>query len=215
MFNKEKILKDIGLGDLIENPLIKNVSIIKVKRGNRGDLYGYTKGMAWYILSGNVEMTSYYEDDCDSSWDLKKGDWFGIANAVLKTPIKYEAEAYSDVVVLEVPINQILESEATSKTLLKKVVEILAFSVEKREERVAIRVGYGDELFFLKYLERNDFIINYPNLNKLSNILNINSRTFQRILKKLEESDIIYKTRGRIEVKKMAAYRKHLKDLSK
>lgn len=69
-------------------------------------------------------------------------------------------------------------------------------------------------MFFLKYLERNDFDISYNNLRELSDILNINNRTFQRILKKLVEKGIVCKTRGRIEAKNIEVYRKYIAVLS-
>lgn len=214
MHTKEEALRDVGLEEIIETSLMEGVHIIEGKTGDDGNLYGYTKGGAWYILRGRVKITSYFEDGSDFFWEYEEGEWFGMESAVLKAQVQYDAEAYSDVVVLEIPLREIFENENTSKKLLKRIIEIMAISTERREEKAVIRMGYGDEIYFLKYLERNNFDISYNNLRELSDILNINNRTFQRILKKLLEKGIICKARGRIGIKEVDVYRRYLETLS-
>ncbi len=214
MYTREEALRNVGLEEIIETPLMERVHIIEAKIGDNGNLYGYTKGGAWCILKGRVKIISYFEDGNDFFWEYEEGEWFGVESAVLKTQVQYDVEAYSDVVVLEIPLREVIERKETSKKLLRRILEIMAHSTEKREGKAVIRMGYGDEIYFLKYLERNDFHISYSNLRELSEILNINNRTFQRILKKLVEKEIICKSRGRIEVKRMDKYRNYLDELS-
>ena len=214
MYTREEALKNIGMEELIETPLMEGVHIIEAKTGDNENLYGYAEGGAWCILKGRVKVISYFEDGSDFFWEHEEGEWFGIESAVLKTQVQYDVEAYSDVVVLEIPLRQIMESKETSKKMLRRIIEIMALSTERREEKAVVRMGYGDEVYFLKYLERNNFDINYNNLRELSDILNINNRTFQRILKKMVEKGIICKARGRIELKSMENYRRYIADLS-
>lgn len=214
MFTMEEALKNLGLEEIIGTPLMEGVRIIEVEAGYEGNLYGYIKGSAWCILKGKVKVTSYFEDGSDFFWELEEGEWFGMKSAILKTQVKYDVEAYSDVSVLEIPLRELLERKDASRKMLRRIIEIMALKAESREEKAAMRIGYGSERYFLKYLERNDFDISYNNLRELSDILNINNRTFQRILKKLEERKVICKTRGRIEIKSIDAYNSYLEEIS-
>lgn len=147
MFTREKLLKDVGLEELIETPLMEGVHIVKADTGADGNLYGYAKGGAWYILRGRVKITSYFEDGRDFFWELGEGEWFGMESAVLKTQVQYDVEAYSDVVVLEIPLRQIVEGEETSKKMLRRIVEIMALSTERR--RLLYVSAMGMKCFFL------------------------------------------------------------------
>jgi len=191
---------------------MKDVHIIKGDIEDEEKLYGHTEGLAWHILKGKVKMISYFEDGREFFWELEEGEWFGMEDAVLKSEIQCDVDSYSEAVILEIPLAEIMESEKTSKKLLKKIIEIMSFSTKAREEKGALRIGYRDDLYFLKYLERHNFGINYNSLRELSEVLNINSRTFQRILKRLSCKGILQKTKSRIMVNNMDAFIRYLEN---
>lgn len=56
------------------------------------------------------------------------------------------------------------------------------------EEEVVKRIGFSDGGDFFKYLEDNNFSIVYRTQEELADLLSINLRTFQRILKVLKDN---------------------------
>lgn len=214
MIDKKSILKKMNLEELIDLPLFEEVIVTRVKLGTNGDLYGYRSGKAWYILKGRVKLTTYFEDGREFFWESREGEWVGIADAILGTEVGYDAHAYTDAVIVEFPFRSMTESEHSTPVLIKKVIKIMAGMVKANEETALERLGYGDEMYFLKYLERNNYILRYKTLANLSELLNINMRTFQRILKRLVEKNIIIKKRGCIEVEDIKGYRSYIEDLS-
>ncbi len=211
-FIREEVIKNIGLEEIIGTPLMESVYILKGNTMEDGKLHRYIEGRAWYILRGKVKIISYFEDGRDFFWELEEGEWFGIENAVLKSEVYSDIDSYSEAVVLEVPLGEIIESEKTSKKLLKKIIQIMSLSAKHREEKGALRIGYNDELYFLKYLEKHNFGISYNSIKDLSEVLNINRRTFQRILKRLSCKGILQKTKNRIMVDNMEAFTRYLEN---
>lgn len=210
MFIKEEVLKGLGLEELIETPLMKDIHIIKGDAGERKKLYKCIEGRAWYVLKGRVKMVSFFEDGREFFWELEDGEWFGIEDAVLKSEGHCDVDSYSEAVILEIPVEKIIEGEMTSKDMLKRIIHIMSLSTKSREEKNALRIGYRDELYFLKYLERRNFNINYSNVKELSETLNINRRTFQRILRRLSCKGILQKTKSKITVDNMEAFIRYL-----
>jgi len=214
MIDKKSILKKMNLEELIDLPLFEEVKVMRVKSGDDGEIYGYRSGKAWYILKGRVKLTTYFEDGREFFWESSEGEWVGIPDSILGTEVEYDAHAYTDAIVIELPFRKMIEGEYSSPTLLRKVIRIMADMIKKNEEAALIRLGYGDEKYFLKYLERNNYILRYKTLADLSELLNINMRTFQRILKRLVEKNIVIKKRGCIEVEDIKRYRSYIEDLS-
>ena len=214
MINKDSIIKKLGFDGLISTSLIDNFYIITEKKGDRKELYGSNEGMAWYVLKGKVKITCYFkEDDKEFFWELEEGEWFGIEDVILENHAEYDVEAYTDVSVVLVPLRKILNNYSSGK-ILKKIMRDMAASARIREIKAATRIGYGNEKFFLKYLEKNDFILKYNNTKELSEILNMNQRTLQRTLKKLTEKEIITRETKIIKVPDIQVYEEYMKTLT-
>ena len=209
MITKEGILKKLEFDEFITTPLMDDFDVITSKKGDRRELYGQNKGVAWYIIKGRVKIICYFEDGKELFWEVEEGEWFGIEDVVLGTYAKYDAEAYTDVLVVEVPMKKILDKHSSEK-ILKRVMRDMAASVRIRGIKAATKLSCGNEEFFLKYLEKNDFILEYNNIKELSEILNIRLRTFQRILKKLTEKGIIAKNEKIIKVPDIQTYKEYM-----
>lgn len=217
MTDKDKIyeiLKKLGLEELKDTRYMDKVQIIQGETGFVAELYGYNEGDAWYIIEGSIKIISYLEDGREFYWELVEGDCLGIADAILGTYAEYDIEIFKDVVVLQLPLRDIVEGGEVSMDTMRSILHMVARSSKHTGKIAFSRMGYSDELFFLKHLERNDYILTFKNLKGLSELLNINLRTFQRLLKKLVQKDIIFKERGCIKVADLTKYQEYLKELS-
>ena len=147
MITKEDLLKKLEFDEFISTPLMDDFDVVTSKKGDRRELYGQNKGVAWYLIKGRVKIICYFEDDKEVFWEVEEGEWFGIEDVVLGTYAEYDAEAYTDALVLEVPMKKILD-EYSSEKILKKIMRDMAASVKIRTMKAATKISYGNEDFF-------------------------------------------------------------------
>lgn len=160
----------------------------------------FKQGYAWYIIEGTVITTTYFLDDKELFWELKEGTWTGLPDALLNTIPEYDLKVLRGTKILEIPIYDILQTNEIPKNFYKKILVEFANTVKPAVKNATARLRFSDEMFFLKHLENNNYKVTFISLKDLAELLNINLRTFHRIIKKLMLNNIITKESDSIEV---------------
>lgn len=208
----KEVIENLELETLLEEEFAEEIRVVDVEKNYIEEMYGNSEGLAWYIVDGWVKGTTFFGEGREMKWDLRTGNWFGIEEAILGYHFIYDIEIMRDSVILELPIKKIYESDNTSTESLKAIIWHMAMAKKFLEDTVIERIGFSDEGFFLKYLENNEFNISYRNQKDISDVLAINERTFQRILKALDEKGVISIKRGNISVTGKDTFYRYIKE---
>ena len=204
-----KTMEILGIEDLLKTSFKNKIKIINWGLKDNLHSFGFKQGYAWYIIKGNLITTSYLPGDKELLWELNEGEWLGLPDATLNILPEYDVKILRGSLILEIPLWEILNSEETSKSFYKKIINEFALTIRPILKNVGTKVKCTNEIYFLKYLERKNYEIEFRSIKELSETLNINLRTFHRILKILVAENIIFKEVNRIgviEIKKLENY---------
>lgn len=111
-------------------------------------------------------------------------------------------------------LKKIIDLEFKEKCKVIEKLMLLGMQDHFKEfNPLLLKSFYSDKEFFIKHLEKNKRI-DIESSKKLSENLNINLRTLQRLLKDLKDSEIIEKTDTQIFIKdqfKLDKYKEQFK----
>ncbi|MGB6128646.1 MAG: hypothetical protein WBG30_07845 [Psychrilyobacter sp.] len=198
--NLNKTMQSLGIEELLETSFKNKIKIMKWDLKDNLHSFGFKQGYAWYIIKGNLITTSYLPGDKEILWELNEGEWLGLPDAILNILPEHDVRILRGSLVLEIPLWEILNSKETPKSFYKKIITDFALTIRPVLKNVGLKIKCHDEIYFLKYLERKNYEIQFQSLKELSETLNINLRTFHRILKILVAENIIFKEVDRIKV---------------
>lgn len=195
-----KTMKILGIEELLKTSFKNKIKIINWESKDKLHSFRFKQGYAWYIIKGNLITTSYLPGDKEMLWELSEGEWLGLPDATLNILPEHDVRILRGSLVLEIPLWEILNSEETPKSFYKNIITEFALTVKPILENIGTKVKCSDEIYFLKYLERRNYEIKFRSIKELSENLNINLRTFHRILKTLVAENIILKETNKIEI---------------
>ncbi|UUV17257.1 hypothetical protein NRK67_00005 [Fusobacteria bacterium ZRK30] len=116
-------------------------------------------------------------------------------------PFDVDVIVKEDSIIAYLPLEKVLDLEFKEKiAVLEKIITIGVEDHFKEFNHLLLKSIYSDEEFFIKYLE-NHKVLNIGTSKEISEHLNINLRTLQRLLKKLTEEEIIEKINTKISIK--------------
>lgn len=209
------VLCELEIDELLNSSFIENIKILEWNVEKYVFSTDLKRGYVWYIIDGGVITSTYFSGEKELFWELKKGTWTGLPDAILNIYPEHNLKILRGTKVLEIPLYDMLQSDDLSAKLYKKILVEFASTIRPAVKNAAARLKCGDEIFFLKYLENNNYKITFTSLKDLAEILNINLRTFHRILKKLVVNSIIIKKIDSIEVLNPGCVDKYIDNISK
>ncbi len=127
-------------------------------------------------------------------------------------PLLIEIVALEKSKIAKLSVDEFLNYEFDSQ-FWRKVSDKVSHNYMKIMNIMLEKALYGKKLFFLKYFERNGFGINFPRLQDAAEIMGINFRTFQRLLKYFCEKGILVKDKKMIEVKNITLFYEYMEKL--
>ncbi|ADO82029.1 Crp/Fnr family transcriptional regulator [Ilyobacter polytropus] len=210
----QSLLKKLGIENLVDDKLMKEFKINKFKKHSLVLGSGDSSEKVMVILQGEVKVHVYSDEGGVFYGMLKKGEFFGLISTILNRPVLPDFITTKDSEILIFPLKKIM---TTRKDIMNLIWDKIA--IKTAEESVSIisktlsRATSSNELFFIKYIEKNKGELSYSSTSELSENLNINIRTLQRIIKKLSEKEIIEKSKGLIRIKKYDLFKKHKQSL--
>lgn len=207
MTNSE-ILHELGLDKLIDTNFETFMDVINMKKGDT-IYYNQEKEIsAIYVVKGKVQYVVYSPEGEEFYIDYFSGDLAGIG-AALSHQIKnkmnrsFEADlvAKEDSIIVTLPFEKIFDMKFQGKEeTLKKFIFLFAEEHFQVSEYIFHKSLYSEESFFIKIMEEQK-VIN-KTTRELSEMLNINLRTFQRIIKNLQKAEVIVKENKKISIGK-------------
>lgn len=209
--NLRKILKELELEKLLNSEFLSEITLKKFKEDTMIDLYGKKLGSVWYIAEGSIEGIQYYGKTGIAKFFIDEKCWFGFEEAILDEKLGFDIVPLKGCILLEIPLKKILESPTVKIKTYKIFMKHMATSIKQFADYIINKIGYSDEGFFLKYLEKNNYKITYKSQKDLADTLLINSRTFQRILKVLDKEKIINIRRGTLVVVEIERFYSYIK----
>lgn len=205
MTNSE-ILHKLGLDKLIGTNFETFMNVIKMKKEDT-IYYSQDKEMtAIYVLKGKVQYVVYSPEGGEFYIDYFPGNLAGIG-ATLSHQIKnkmkrsFEADlvAKENSIIVTLPFEKMFDMKFEGKEeTLKKFIFLFAEEHFQVSEYFFHKSLYSEESFFIKTMEKHK-VIN-KTTRELSEMLNINLRTLQRIIKNLQKVGVIVKENKRISI---------------
>lgn len=218
---KSEILKDLRLDELIGTPFEDMMEIVSYKAGDM-IFYGLDKYVtAQYVVEGNLQYIIYTPDGGEFYSELFPGEIAGvniaIANADEETLTRqFEADVVvkEDTTVVKLPFEKLLKNDFPGKSEVLVKLMIMAASENMRRSKYFIyKVVNSDEEFFLKALESNR--LKKSNTREIAQLLNINLRTLQRIIKNLVDKKVIVREKGSLRIASEEALERYKKKFDK
>jgi|GEM_PF-2467638 len=207
MKTKLDYLKQMGLEDILPQTIVDKIKIETYKKGDMIEMEAFHQGKSWKILEGVVKVTLYMGHGKEYFAEFKEDEWIGVASNLLAVNVTVDIEAKTDTKLLSIPIKEMIEKHPDAmihlweKIARGSAMEFIRFLGGSMAKAVLTNEGY-----FLNYLSQNDREIKFGNTKELSELLNTNLRTLQRIIRKLKEEGIIEKTKNKIWVIDEAAF---------
>lgn len=205
MTNSE-ILHELGLDKLIGTNFETFMNVINMKKGDT-IYYSQDKEIsAIYVLEGKVQYVVYSPEGGEFYIDYFPGDLAGIGATLsyqIKNKMKRSFEAdlvgKEDSIIVTLPFEKMFDMKFEGKEeTLKKLIFLFAEEHFQVSEYFFHKSLYSEESFFIKIMEKHK-IIN-KTTRELSEMLNINLRTLQRIIKNLQKAGVIVKENKRISI---------------
>lgn len=206
----KEILYKLDLKELIGTSFEELVKVYTLKKGKMIFDKEVKENGALYIVEGRIQYLMYTPEGGEFYINHFEGDTAGINFSLLK---KYDEDetnfmdvdiiAKEDSVILSLPFERVeeMELEESIKNQVLKKVSIMGMREHLRSSKYLIfRNVYSSEEFVIKYLEEyeNGSI---KDTKDLAEVLNINLRSLQRLLKKFYQLGFITNSEGYITLK--------------
>ncbi len=210
-----EVLENLEIEEILDTSFRDQIRLISWDLEDKLFLFSSKKGFAWYIVKGGLISVRYFTGEEELFWKVNKGEWFGVPDAILNDSPEHDIKILKGTVVLEIPLEKLLNSEETSKNFYRKMLKELARTVKPVIVNAAARIKYGNEMYFIEYLKRNNYEISFKSIKDLAVLLNINLRTFHRIIKRMVEENVLLKEENMIKVSDFEALDLYIQRLSK
>lgn len=201
MKDKMDYLNELEIAQYFPEEIIKEVKVERFKKGDIIVMEAFHTGNAWRIVEGSVKVTIYPDLGQEFNGEFKTGEWIGVASILTENVVTADMEAREEVVLLTIPLRKMIDKypdimanlwERIAKGASNEFIRFLGGTLAK-----AVMTNEG---YFLRYLDENGRELIFENTKELSELVNTNLRTLQRIIKKLKEEGIIEKSRKAIRV---------------
>lgn len=201
MKTKLDYLRDIGIADILSEDLIKKVKVEEYEKGDIMEMEAFQSGKVWKILEGQAKMTIYMEHGGEYYGDFTTGEWMGVAACLIDLVGTVDIEAKKKTKVIVIPLKEMIRNHPeVMQHLWEKIAKGSALEFVRVLGGTLAKAVLSNEGYFLKYLSQNNMRIRFTNTRELSELLNTNLRTLQRIIRKLREDGVIEKSRNEIWV---------------
>ncbi|GLI55706.1 hypothetical protein PM10SUCC1_12200 [Propionigenium maris DSM 9537] len=213
-----EILSELGLEELIGTPFEDEVNIIQMMRGDLACYERLEEFDACYVIEGHVQHIIYTPEGGEFYRDLHEGELTGVNFSLSKKMSQERFRLFDvDVVAKEdsqlayLPLDRIMDLKFKGKErVLQKLMMMGVEDHFKHSKYLLLKNLYSDEEFFIRYLEEHR-VIDMGSTRVISEHLNINLRTLQRVIKNLQDRKIIERTEDRFTLKdsqKLERYKK-------
>ena len=203
-----EILSELDLEELIGTSFEDDIRITQMKKGEYVSCERFEEFNACYVIEGHLQHIIYTPEGGEFYRDLYEGELTGVNFSFFKKLPQERFRLFDvDVVAKEdsklahLPFDRIMELKFKGR---EKVLEkLIMMGVEdhfKRSKYLLLKNLYSDEEFFIKYLERNE-PVDIGSTRVISEHLNINLRTLQRVIKKLQDQEIIERVGDRLSIR--------------
>lgn len=201
MKTKLDYLRETGLIDILSEDLIGKIKVEEYEKGDIMEMEAFQSGKVWKILEGQAKMTIYMEHGGEYYGDFSTGEWMGVAACLIDLVGTVDIEAKKKTKVLIIPLKEMIRNHPeVMQHLWEKIATGSALEFVRVLGGTLAKAVLSNEGYFLKYLSQNNMRIKFTNTRELSELLNTNLRTLQRIIRKLKEEGVIEKSRNEIWV---------------
>ncbi len=201
MKKKLDYLRDIGIADILSEDLVKKIKVEEYEKGDIMEMEAFQSGKVWKILDGQAKMTIYMEHGGEYYGDFTTGEWMGVAACLIDLVGTVDIEAKKKTKVLTIPLKEMIRNHPeVMQHLWEKIAKGSALEFVRVLGGTLAKAVLSNEGYFLKYLSQNNMRVRFTNTRELSELLNTNLRTLQRIIRKLREEGVIEKSRNEIWV---------------
>lgn len=205
------LLKDIGWEEFIDTPYEGMFFLKRIQKNDLYPLHGESIARCFYVAEGRVKMIFYSSEGRELTWTFERGEWFGMEDLISGEMVYlYDIEGMDEALLLEVPLKKLIH-QYKCKSFYSKLLKIMADLTYKVGNKIVLMTNYTHEEIFLKFLQDNDYRIEGRKLPEISELVKINLRTLQRVIKKLEVSGVIGRSQDSIEVVDLERFNQQLK----
>ncbi len=150
----------------------------------------------YFIEDGDIKVSIFLENNMEFNMTFSQGDSLGRFQILQEEGLDSVIEGRTSTTLLEIPIQKLL-NKADIKFILS-IYEEMIINMSKNILRLfkayAAKVSYSNEQYFINYLISSGGFINYNSTEELALLIHIDIRTLQRIIKKLQDENLIKKS---------------------
>ena len=202
MKTKIDYLNEMGLTEILPVGIIEKIKLKTFEKGEVLEMDAFSNGNVWKLIDGKAKMTIYSVHGGEYYGEFNAGEWIGVAATLMDLGASVvDIEAKEKIKTLIIPIREIIERYPDAMLYLwEGIARASAVEFNRVLGGTFTKVVLGNEGYFLKHLKENNGRIVFRNTRELSELLNTNLRTLQRILRKLRDEKIIGKSKHEIWV---------------
>ena len=221
MMTKVEILSKIGFEELIGTQFEEMMVIKELKKGSSIYYKKLENFNTYFIVEGEISHIIQTPEGGKFYREFFKGDIPGLnfSISIRKAPkcfrlFDINMTVKEDSTIVYLPFEKLIDLEFENKSkILEKLIIIGMEDHFKEFNHLLLKTIYSDKEFFIRHLEENK-ILNMNSSKRISQHLNINLRTLQRLLKDLTDIGIIERIESQISIKdqsKLDRYKEQFK----
>lgn len=193
----------------------KSLNDYFILRHFSGEEIFISKSDCLYIVQeGRVVITGFIEDNLEVTMEFQEGDCIGHLELLIDKPLDIILKGMPSATVLEVPMIRMMDSiDVQSLTGLNNILNrAIVKNALKLIKKHAAKVNFSNEQYVIDFLISNGGEITYTSNEDLIQLLHIEIRTLQRIIKKLIEGKILEKNGKTLRIIDMVSAREILEN---
>ncbi len=199
----EEILKEKGLFQYFKNiedrvlreKLIRK-STFKTYKSEDIMFFNPEDEMAYLFLDGRYQIRSFITDTLDCLYPKCGEFWLGIPSAIGEKVSELEITFIEETRVLALPLKELLYADSAKNIdLWIRITKLITNELAQNHMRASKRLVLPTDVYFLNCLAENNYIYEGLSVQDISYIININTRTLQRVVQNLERDGLIIRSK--------------------
>ncbi len=163
-------------------------------------IYHSTKedNSVFIFLSGRVNIRAFINETTDYIVPWSNKYWYGALSIVADDFTECELFFAEDTKILSFPLKELLFSEPKENyELWMKVGRMAAQALRDIQVKSIKKAALSTEAYFLTLFIENGYHVKNLSIPEIAGRLQVNSRTLQRLVQKLEEKKLIVRNKGK------------------
>lgn len=177
---------------------------------SKEDLFIPREESLYLIVEGMALVCAYTEEDLEFNLEFGPGECVGQLGAFHEENMDFILRGMDSCTIVEIPIQEAMlkTNIHTLVNVYQRMLTAITQNLLKVLKNYGAKVNFSNEQYFLNFLISKGGSYTVTSIEDLAQLLHIEMRTLQRVIRRIMDKKIIQKTHKTIEIIDMEAAEK-------